>query len=280
MAEMEAIVDSIADLTRVELQRNTLVASELIVLLKFSENVCTAAFFVCEFDAPRTTNGTVVSPLRGPSYEYERVGVNLYCLHERATRAANLGCDPRNRDDVAAGPPNQVLRRIAPKSYADAYHEEKEAAEEALGIKEVVAAGHEMPGNAHREVFCALNGALSVAVRDEAVSSAANLDLVPSIDDEKIICGAPIKPTTLEAMPTSTLHERCRTSTFSFYRGFGTRLVGAESTGGFVMSNLRTRTDNQRAEMQVLLKHNRAEVRRMERERGGIMDQEVDHRNY
>ncbi|KAE8880929.1 hypothetical protein PF003_g34928 [Phytophthora fragariae] len=52
---MEAIVDSIADLTRVELQRNTLVASELIVLLKFSENVCTAAFFVCEFDAPRTT---------------------------------------------------------------------------------------------------------------------------------------------------------------------------------------------------------------------------------
>ncbi|KAE8900964.1 hypothetical protein PF003_g14862 [Phytophthora fragariae] len=32
--------------------------------------------------------------------------------------------------------------------------------------------------------------------------------------------------------------------------------------------------------MQVLLKHNRAEVRHMERERGEVMDQEVDHRNY
>ncbi|OWZ18587.1 hypothetical protein PHMEG_0007302 [Phytophthora megakarya] len=37
------------------------------------------------------------------------------------------------------------------------------------------------------------------------------------------------------------------------------------STRGFIMSNLRTRTDNQRAEMQVLLRHNRDEIRQMER---------------
>ncbi|POM66543.1 Hypothetical protein PHPALM_17582 [Phytophthora palmivora] len=36
------------------------------------------------------------------------------------------------------------------------------------------------------------------------------------------------------------------------------------STGGIVMSSLRTRTDNHRAEMQVVLKHNRKEIRRME----------------
>ncbi|KAF4140194.1 hypothetical protein GN958_ATG10627 [Phytophthora infestans] len=37
------------------------------------------------------------------------------------------------------------------------------------------------------------------------------------------------------------------------------------STGGFVMSSLRTRTDNKRAEIQVPLKHNR-KVRRMQDE--------------
>ncbi|KAE8959742.1 hypothetical protein PR003_g31588 [Phytophthora rubi] len=52
------------------------------------------------------------------------------------------------------------------------------------------------------------------------------------------------------------------------------------TTGGFVMSSLRARTDNQRAEVQVLLKHNRAEIRRTERESGGAVDQGVDHRNY
>ncbi|KAG1708730.1 hypothetical protein DVH05_022355 [Phytophthora capsici] len=36
------------------------------------------------------------------------------------------------------------------------------------------------------------------------------------------------------------------------------------STGSFVMSKLRTRTDNERAQQQLLLRHNRQEIRRME----------------
>ncbi|KAG2786179.1 hypothetical protein PC116_g6750 [Phytophthora cactorum] len=39
---------------------------------------------------------------------------------------------------------------------------------------------------------------------------------------------------------------------------------GVFSTGAFVMNSLRTRTENRRAEMQVLMKHNRSEIRRME----------------
>ncbi|KAG1704832.1 hypothetical protein DVH05_004859 [Phytophthora capsici] len=41
------------------------------------------------------------------------------------------------------------------------------------------------------------------------------------------------------------------------------------STGGLIMSPRRTRTDNERAEMQVLLKQNRSEIKRME-PHGGI----------
>jgi hypothetical protein len=43
------------------------------------------------------------------------------------------------------------------------------------------------------------------------------------------------------------------------------------STGGPVMSDQRTRTDNHRAEMQVLLKHNRKEIRRMETDTGKVV---------
>ncbi|KAI9988984.1 hypothetical protein PInf_022705 [Phytophthora infestans] len=56
------------------------------------------------------------------------------------------------------------------------------------------------------------------------VDTPPNLDLVPSVDDE----------------------------------------LRVFSTGAFVMGPLRTSTDNRRAEIQVLMKHNRAEIRRME----------------
>ncbi|KAI9994681.1 hypothetical protein PInf_011507 [Phytophthora infestans] len=44
------------------------------------------------------------------------------------------------------------------------------------------------------------------------------------------------------------------------------------STGAFVMNSLRTSTDNMPAEMQVLLKHNRTENRRMEMESVAVAD--------
>ncbi|KAL3661588.1 hypothetical protein V7S43_013348 [Phytophthora oleae] len=36
------------------------------------------------------------------------------------------------------------------------------------------------------------------------------------------------------------------------------------STGSFVMSKLRAKTDNERAQQQLLLRHNREEIRRLE----------------
>ncbi|KAE9177465.1 hypothetical protein PF002_g28333 [Phytophthora fragariae] len=62
MAEMEAIVGSIADLARIEVQRHDLVLSELIVLLKFAaDRLYSNVFQVYNLDAPRTTTTTVAS---------------------------------------------------------------------------------------------------------------------------------------------------------------------------------------------------------------------------
>ncbi|KAG2952207.1 hypothetical protein PC117_g2991 [Phytophthora cactorum] len=60
--EMEAIVCSIADLARVEVQRKELVSSKLIVLLKFaSDRLNSSKFSVYDLDAPRTPTTTVGS---------------------------------------------------------------------------------------------------------------------------------------------------------------------------------------------------------------------------
>ncbi|KAG2944697.1 hypothetical protein PC115_g140 [Phytophthora cactorum] len=62
VTEMEAIVCSIADLARVEVQRKELVSSKLIVLLKFaSDRLNSSKFSVYDLDAPRTPTTTVGS---------------------------------------------------------------------------------------------------------------------------------------------------------------------------------------------------------------------------
>ncbi|KAE9328303.1 hypothetical protein PF001_g1491 [Phytophthora fragariae] len=59
---MEAIVGSFADLARAEVQRNDLVASELIVLLKCTEErLYCNEFMVYDIDSPRFTTTTMAS---------------------------------------------------------------------------------------------------------------------------------------------------------------------------------------------------------------------------
>ncbi|KAE9009413.1 hypothetical protein PR003_g14552 [Phytophthora rubi] len=170
--------------------------------------------------------------------------------------------------------------------------------------------------------------------------SSPNFDLVPSVDDDKVICGAPIavtKPTTTSntiqhAQADKVVDEwleytvdwvsvACRYSAgenkskddftppmlvrrngvvcwrveavcehVAILRWFRESASGqfrsiaalariwlrrapsnasqerVFSTGGFVMNSVHTRTDNLCAEMQVLLKHNKKEIRHMELE--------------
>ncbi|KAL3672451.1 hypothetical protein V7S43_001750 [Phytophthora oleae] len=67
---------------------------------------------------------------------------------------------------------------------------------------------HALSLHAHREVFTATNAG-AVGKEQNATSGAAtNFDLVPSADDEKGICGAPIAVSMDEAKPPSTVHEK------------------------------------------------------------------------
>ncbi|KAE8982262.1 hypothetical protein PR001_g23783 [Phytophthora rubi] len=53
--------------------------------------------------------------------------------------------------------------------------------------------------DAHREVYCKLNAGSCRGDEEAADVSSPNFDLVPSVDDDKVICGAPIaviKPAT------------------------------------------------------------------------------------
>ncbi|ETP50044.1 hypothetical protein F442_04513 [Phytophthora nicotianae P10297] len=60
MAEIESIVGSIADLARIEVQRSDLVASELIVLLKFeADRLYSNSFSMFDLNAPRDPMTTV-----------------------------------------------------------------------------------------------------------------------------------------------------------------------------------------------------------------------------
>ncbi|KAE9047443.1 hypothetical protein PR003_g26667 [Phytophthora rubi] len=59
---MEDIVGSFVDLARAEIQRNDLVGSELIVLLKYTEErMYCNEFMVYDIDSPRFTTATVAS---------------------------------------------------------------------------------------------------------------------------------------------------------------------------------------------------------------------------
>ncbi|KAE8881442.1 hypothetical protein PF003_g34395 [Phytophthora fragariae] len=119
-------------------------------------------------------------------------------------------------------------------------------------LEQTIAAGNKLLYDAHREVYCKLNAGSCGGDEEAADVSSPNFDLVPSVDDDKVICGAPIAVT----KPTTT------SKTIQHAQADKVVDEWLEYTVDWVYS-LRTRTDNLRAEMQVLLKHNK-EIRHME----------------
>ncbi|KAE9278236.1 hypothetical protein PF008_g28662 [Phytophthora fragariae] len=351
MIEMEAIVGTTADLARIEVQRNNLLASELIVLLKFAEDrLYSNIYSVCDLDAPRTTTTTVDSFPRYKVTSEDFSDLARICLarmkgqlEKRIAMATAetvliLMLDPRTKFSVESLISPSKLRGEEGRGSG-------QENDDYQAISEAIAAGRKMLADAHREIFCSLNGHTDQAVADDTAAIASpNFDLVPSTDDEKMICGAPSQ-STAAATPLASLNEEAGKILEEWYqftvdwvatavlqstdtakssddftplllvrrngvvcwrveavcehvdilRWF--REVGSArfpsiaalariwlgrapsnafqervfSTGGIVMSNLRTRTDNRRAEMQVLLKQNWKEFRRMEaNNEGGV----------
>ncbi|KAG3083267.1 hypothetical protein PI124_g18491 [Phytophthora idaei] len=150
---MEAIVCSIADLARVEVQRKEPVSSELIVLLKFA-------------------------PDRLDSSKFS--------------------------DQVFGGIFNSAFETS--QSQADEDDGADKIADDRA--KQTIVEGNKLLVDAHREVFCALNAPSSSASHVATAIASPNLDLVPCVDDDKVICGASIPVTTPDATPLQKLHDQ------------------------------------------------------------------------
>ncbi|KAI9992334.1 hypothetical protein PInf_017731 [Phytophthora infestans] len=99
MAEMESIVGPIANLARIEMQRSDLVASELIVLLKFAaDRLYSNSFSMFHLNAPRDSMTTVDTFRRISISEIVSAGSKLLVDAHR-----EMFCSLRDRDLNAVG---------------------------------------------------------------------------------------------------------------------------------------------------------------------------------
>ncbi|KAE9246999.1 hypothetical protein PF004_g4538 [Phytophthora fragariae] len=163
VTEMEAIVCSIADLARIEVQRSGLVASELIVLLKFTANRLIGDMFsLCDFDACRNTTTTVksfprhavpvdeLSPLAHTCLARMKGQVEQRIAATTAETVMILLLDPRTKFSV-----NSLIQpsiRGSDEEGKDGGAAEDDEADDTT--ERIVAAGNKLLVDAHREVFC------------------------------------------------------------------------------------------------------------------------------
>ncbi|KAG3067923.1 hypothetical protein PI125_g23537 [Phytophthora idaei] len=215
VTEMEAIVCSIADLARVEVQRKELVSSELIVLLKFaSDRLNSSKFSVCDLDAPRTPTTTVGSFQRDAVAAEDLGPLARTCLarmigqvEQRIATATPetvliLLLDPSTKFSVAS--------LIRPSKRAKAKADEEDGADKIADdrTKQTIAEGNKLLVDVHREILCSLNARFSSASQAATAITSPNLDLIPCVDNGEAICGAAIPMTTPGATPFLTLHDQ------------------------------------------------------------------------
>ncbi|KAL3673973.1 hypothetical protein V7S43_001658 [Phytophthora oleae] len=212
MAELEAIVGAFADFARAEVQRKDLVASELIVLLKYTvDRLRCDEFMVCDIDAPRSATTTISSFPRYKVPVEELSPLGRTCLArlkgqvDRRIATATpetmliLLLDPRTKFSVES---LIQLREVnTDGNGGNAY------GQEAAQIQSIIDAGQQLLLDAHREVFRAMNASSNGVEEALTPTALPNLDLVPSAEDSKAICGAPIN---LNPRPTAplTLNDR------------------------------------------------------------------------
>ncbi|KAI9992508.1 hypothetical protein PInf_017927 [Phytophthora infestans] len=213
MAEMESIVGPIANLARIEMQRSDLVASELIVLLKFAaDRLYSNSFSMFHLNAPRDPM-TTVDTFRRISISGEAFsGLARVCLARMkgqlkkrigtatAETVLILLLDPRTKFSVES--------LIAPSTTPGTEkHASDGESQQSQQNTEIVSAGSKLLVDAHREMFCSLRDRDLNAVGTTATTTSRNLDLVPYADGE-VICGAPIEAVTEGEALTLTLHEQ------------------------------------------------------------------------
>ncbi|GMG15510.1 unnamed protein product [Phytophthora fragariaefolia] len=213
VAEMEAIVGSIADLVRIEVQRNELVTSELILLLKFAaDRLKNDTFWVCDLDAIRTKSTTVASFPR-----YETSAKNLSKLSQ--TCLARMKGQVEQRIPTAT-PETALILFFGPRAKFSVEslvwpfreyetNESDMCGGPALQTRNLMASAKKLFIDAHREVFTVLNSSRTEATNNAATGNVHNLSLIPSSNGEKIIFGAPLTVVSNDTTTTSSaLHDK------------------------------------------------------------------------
>ncbi|ETK77029.1 hypothetical protein L915_16667 [Phytophthora nicotianae] len=357
LVEVEAITQSLADLARIDVQRSNQVSSDLIVLMKFAlDRLATDTFHIYDLDAAR--------PPKPHEKSLPRNDIQIGALSEKAMICVNrikgqvlkrlptltdesvviLLLDPRTKFTVDSliQPPKLRQEAVVGGVVSD------EGSNVTAGLTEDE--GQEVLRNAHREVFRAIHASNPNNSLHTDVDTPTNLDLVPSVDDKLVMCGAPLVASSSSSTPVASLHDQADEVLAKWYQhsvnwvpaalqqASDDQLTEADftksllvrrrndvcwnlqalcehidichwyretgaatfptiaaltrvwlgrspsnafqervfSTGAFVMGPPRTSTDNRRAETQVLMMHNRAEIRRMEHASVRICEK-IDH---
>ncbi|POM62488.1 hypothetical protein PHPALM_28357 [Phytophthora palmivora] len=88
---------------------------------------------------------------------------------------------------------------------------DKEAREKGViddSTDRTIAAGKKMFVDEHREMFCVVNATSTSSANIPASTVSPNLNLIPCVDDDKVICGAAISMVTPETTPLSMLRDQ------------------------------------------------------------------------
>ncbi|ETN13452.1 hypothetical protein PPTG_08279 [Phytophthora nicotianae INRA-310] len=306
IVQCEAVTHMLADLARIEVQREDQISSELL-------NYCQ--------DVPRTIiDATSLCASAATCLGRIKAQVQKRLANVSAESIVVLFLDPRTKDFIDS----VVQRSTDSPGTGDAGMTEE---------KGVIEEGRMLLRRSHSAVFQAMYAAAH-EVHESAGEISPNLDLVPSMDDDDMLCGAPLTLKDAGRRSLSSLHQEAdevldrwlshnvswvqvavqqaddkgMTAEVMLVHRNGTvrwslqglfkhvdvcqwfKKVSAKHfpsvaalarvwldrvssnsfqervfpTGGLIMSSRRTSTDNERDEMQVLLKQNSSAIKRME----------------
>ncbi|KAG3194999.1 hypothetical protein PC128_g8850 [Phytophthora cactorum] len=279
---------SVADLALIEAQQSGQVFSQLVVLLKFAaDRLHSRNYWLCDLNAIRTQRQTSIRfhALASTSLEQIKGQVNKRLSNLTAETIIILLLDPRAKFGVGTLTTARHTVTTDPPTSAKIDKDK---------VESVIEEGMRMLRENYAAVYATSSG-----VKGAALDSLPNLDVVPSIEDEVTICGAQVEMTPDNVLKSSLHDQADETSGGQLTAEDFIRLLLVRSgdkfptiaalariwlgrspsnayqecvfsTGGFVMSSLRTRTDNMRAEVQVLMRHNQRDVRRMEMMTGSV----------
>ncbi|KAG3005232.1 hypothetical protein PC120_g18102 [Phytophthora cactorum] len=174
MTELEVVTESQADLAWIQVQRIDQVASELMVLLRLAVDRLNSGL--------RSQRSAITEAKREIA---PRSPCRRQCALHWHSGAYATAADQETVDTTS-----------------DAAQANRNA-----DVDEVIMEGHRTLRDAHRDVVCAMHATASDDREGATMDAPPNLELVPSIDDGVVSCGATVVSPAQNNHPLRALHE-------------------------------------------------------------------------